>query len=248
MPVRFSNKTTRLLTGLLAMDFAPLDNAIWGALTTAQRALARGSGLARRFPSEVSPLAALQQPTPAAFADLAQLVGSQESVGLVTCEPLQVPSEWEVVRSRWIDRMVLSEAAPRADLSRETVPPLLLDQTDVPEMLALTAATEPGPFVEGTIRMGRYFGVRSRGGDLIAMAGERLRLDGFTEISAVCTDPRFQGRGHAGALVTYLVALIVSEGRIPFLHVKSENGAKSLYEKLGFRVRHAMQLTVLTRR
>jgi predicted GNAT family acetyltransferase len=124
---------------------------------------------------------------------------------------------------------------------------LVLGQADVPEMLALTAVTEPGPFVEATIRMGRYFGIRSSDGTLAAMAGERLRLDGLTEISAVCTDPRFQGRGHARELVTYLVALLASEGKVPFLHVKSENGAKSLYEKLGFRVRCEMRLTVLAR-
>jgi predicted GNAT family acetyltransferase len=240
------------------IEFHPLDNPVWGALTSAQRELARENGLARRFPSDVSPLAAIERPTPAAFTDLRELVGPQESVGLVTRESLEVPAEWEVVRSRWIDQMVCGEPVTGVRKPTDAVPTdavaslaeslLVLGTADVPEMLALAAATEPGPFVAATIRMGRYFGIRSSEGALAAMAGERLRLDGFTEISAVCTDQRFQGRGHAGALVSYLVARIVAEGKIPFLHVKSENGAKSLYEKLGFRVRREMRLTVVTRR
>jgi predicted GNAT family acetyltransferase len=115
-------------------------------------------------------------------------------------------------------------------------------------MIALTAATEPGPFLSETIRMGRYYGIRSDDGRLVAMAGERLKLAGFQEISAVCTLPEFRGRGLARQLVVFLVAQIVREGRVPILHVKGENNnAKRLYEKLGFRVRRALQLTVISR-
>jgi predicted GNAT family acetyltransferase len=128
------------------------------------------------------------------------------------------------------------------------VAPLALSEADLPEMLALTAATEPGPFLPGTIRMGRYFGIRSETGRLIAMAGERLKLEGFTEISAVCTDPEFRGRGHAKALMRFLMALIFAEDKIPFLHVKAENEAMKLYQSLGFEVRRTMQLTVIARR
>ncbi len=103
----------------------------------------------------MSPLAALQNPTHAAFSDLCTLVGPQESVGLFTREPLKVPSEWEVIRSRPIDQMVFTELAPPSD-----VPPETLNQTDIPEMLALAAFTEPGPFLVDTIQMGRYLGIR----------------------------------------------------------------------------------------
>jgi predicted GNAT family acetyltransferase len=114
-------------------------------------------------------------------------------------------------------------------------------------MIALAAVTEPGPFLLQTIQMGRYFGIRSSDGRLIAMAGERLKLNGFTEISAVCTSPEFRGQGHARGLVEFLVAQTLAEGKVPFLHVKEENGAKLLYEKIGFRVRRAIQLTVIGR-
>ena len=106
------------------------------------------------------------------------------------------------------------------------VAPLPLGTTDVPEMLELTAATEPGPFLPQTIEMGSYFGIRASDGRLVAMAGERLQSTAFTEISAVCTHPDFRGRGYARALTKFLAAQILAAGKIPFLHVKSENGAK----------------------
>jgi predicted GNAT family acetyltransferase len=79
------------------------------------------------------------------------------------------------------------------------------------------------------------------------MAGERLMLTNYTEISAVCTDPAFRGRGYASSLVKGLAAQALAEGCMPFLHVKRENGARGLYETLGFQIRRNIHLTVLTR-
>jgi predicted GNAT family acetyltransferase len=113
-------------------------------------------------------------------------------------------------------------------------------------MLELTAATEPGPFLPQTIQMGSYFGIRASDGRLAAMAGERLRSTEFAEISAVCTHPEFRGRGYARDLTTFLAARILAAGKTPFLHVKSENGAKVVYQKIGFRLRAAIYLTVIS--
>ncbi|MDG3006133.1 GNAT family N-acetyltransferase [Paludisphaera mucosa] len=226
-----------------------LDNPIWTSLTTGHAATARIHGSARRYPGDVSPLAGLLEPSEEAFRDLAHLVGPDEAVALFTTEPVRAPGDWRVVRARLIDQMVWTEAAAApATPAESSPPPLALDRPDVAEMTALAAATEPGPFLTRTIVMGRYYGIRSLEGRLAAMAGERLRPGRFTEISAVCTDPDFRGRGHARTLVAYLASQIRAAGGTPFLHVKSENGAKSLYEKLGFRVRRAIQLTVIARR
>jgi ribosomal protein S18 acetylase RimI-like enzyme len=221
--------------------FDVLDNPIWESLTSIHANMARSNGSARRYASQVSPLAAVSKPTPTAFSDLAALMKAEEQVGLFTAEPLQVADDWETIRSRPIEQMICTELTWASRSS-----PLELGRNDVPEMLALTAATEPGPFLAETIQMGRYFGIRSNDGRLIAMAGERLKLDGFTEISAVCTAPEFRGRGFARTLVAYLVAQTLNEGKVPFLHVKAENGAKILYQKLGFRVRRTIQLTVIS--
>jgi GNAT superfamily N-acetyltransferase len=221
-----------------------LDNPIWNALTTDHSAFALGEGLARCYPSDMSPLAGMRDGSAAAFADLRELVKPGGRVGMFTPEPLDIPDDWTIVGERWIDQMVCDAPVP------ETAPggPELVElgSVDVPAMLELTAATQPGPFAARTYEMGRYLGVRVDG-RLVAMAGERLRLAGATEISAVCTDPAFTGRGYARALMLPLMAKAVAEGQLPILHVKTENGAKHLYEKLGFRVRRAIRLTSIRR-
>src|SRR5262245_2881168 len=126
--------------------------------------------------------AALLHPTIDAFADLQRLVSPGEHVALFTASPLDVAGDWQVERSRWIDQMICE-----ASLGPPPVAPLPLGTTDVPEMLELTAATEPGPFLPQTIQMGSYFGIRASDGRLVAMAGERLQSTAFVEISAVCT-------------------------------------------------------------
>ncbi len=219
-----------------------LDNPIWFALTTEHRLLAHSYGLARRYPPDVSPLVALLHPTNEAFADLRRLVSPGEHVALFTASPLDVPGDWQVDRSRWIDQMICEA------LNSPPLAPLPLGTTDVPEMLDLTAATEPGPFLPQTIQMGNYFGIRASDGRLVAMAGERLQSTAFAEISAVCTLPEFRGRGYARALVTFIAAQILAAGKTPFLHVKSENEAKVVYEKIGFRLRAAIWLTVISLR
>jgi len=220
-----------------------LDNPIWFALTTEHQLLARSRGLARRYLPDISPLAALLHPSNDAFADLRRLVSPGEQVALFTANPLDVPGDWQVDRSRWIDQMVCE-----ASLPPPSVAPLRLWAKDVPEMLELAAATEPGPFLPQTIQMGGYFGIRASDGKLVAMAGKRLQSTVFAEISAVCTLPEFRGRGYAQSLTTFLAARILAAGKIPFLHVKSENGAKVVYQKIGFRVRAAIYLTVLSLR
>src|SRR5579863_4298868 len=166
--------------------FESLDNPIWFALTTEHRTLARSHGLARRYPPDVSPFAAFLHPTNDAFADLRQMVSPDEHVALFTASPLDVPGDWQIDRSRW-----MAQHIRETSLAPPPIALLQLGTTDVPEMLELTAATEPGPCSPQTIQMGSYFGIRAGDGRLVAMAGERLRSTAFAEISAVCTHPEF---------------------------------------------------------
>jgi predicted GNAT family acetyltransferase len=221
---------------------SPLDNPVYSALDTDQAAFAASHGAATRYPGEVAPFAGLRDDSPAAFADLEALVEPGETVALITAVRVSLPDGWELARERLIDQMVCDGPPAPAD-----IPPLLeLGVEDVPEMLALAGLTQPGPFGPRTLELGRYVGIRVDG-RLAAMAGERMRPAGATEISAVCTHPDFAGRGYARALMSSLLADAVAAGRRPMLHVKTENGAKRLYERLGFTVRHAMTLTILTR-
>jgi predicted GNAT family acetyltransferase len=122
-----------------------------------------------------------------------------------------------------------------------------LNVSHVQEMLALTELTKPGPFGRRTPELGSYLGVREAG-QLVAMAGERLRLPEYTEISAVCTHPDYRGRGYAGSLVSALMQRITGRDETPFLHVRTENvGARRLYERLGFDTRTMMSIAVVRR-
>lgn len=224
------------------MDVAALDNPIWNALTGGHRAIALRHGLAARYASDTSPLAGLEAPSAAAFDDLRHLATSDNAVALMLEEPIALPSGWTVHVSTPLDQMICMEPG-----REQAAGPLLLTAGDAAEMLALAQATEPGPFRPETCRMGRYLGIRDEDGRLVAMAGERQRLDGFTEVSAVCTLPEFRGRGYGQALVAEVTALIAQEGRIPFLHVRPENAAaRRLYERLGYVIRRQVQLTVLS--
>ena len=225
--------------------FTALDNPIWHALTSRHASLAQAHGRARRFLSDVSPLSAVESANEDELVDMVPLVPRGESIALFTTRPLKIPAPWNVVKARFIDQMVCTRLSTQPSTSGARL--LELGAPDVPEMLALTALTEPGPFLSATIRMGRYIGLRSDSGQLVAMAGQRLQLEGFTEISAVCTDPAHRGRGHSQFLVATLAAEALERGDVAFLHVKSENAsANFVYEKLGFAVRRPIQYTVIT--
>jgi hypothetical protein len=129
-----------------------LDNLIWFALTTEHRLLARSHGLARRYPPDVSPLAAVLHPTQDAFADLQRLVSPGERVALFTASPLDVPGGWQIDRSRWIDQMICESSLDSPPLA-----PLRLGTTDVPEMLDLTAAYRARPVLAANNPDGKLF-------------------------------------------------------------------------------------------
>jgi len=217
----------------------PLDAVIWRALTGVQESLAEGDERARRYPADIAPFAATRDTEPASFRSLLALVSGDDGVALFTTEDVQAPSAFSVIRRDSVDQMVLGDAGTCAVMS--------LGVADVPEMLALASLTQPGPFGPRTIELGDYIGIR-QSDRLVAMVGERMRLDGFTEISAVCVDPAYRGQGFAVDLVRSLVSRIAARSEIPFLHVFSSNvAAIALYCKLGFTLRRRMRLAVLAR-
>lgn len=221
---------------------ALLDNPAYGALCGPHAPLALLCGRARRYPLDVAPFLALPSPPSAQdWRDAAELVapGTYVAGQYGACAP---PEGWRAVQAFDLVQMV-EQRVTGADCA-EAIP---LGAADVPEMLELVAQTEPGPFLARTIELGDYLGIR-RDGMLVAMAGERFRLNGWTEISAVCTKPDHRGQGLASALMGALIASIQRRSERAFLHVLSTNtGAIKLYEELGFRVRRTATLTVVVR-
>jgi predicted GNAT family acetyltransferase len=123
-----------------------------------------------------------------------------------------------------------------------------LTSADAPQMVELATLTKPGPFALHTHELGDYIGIR-RAGKLVAMAGERMRAPGYTEVSAVCTHPDHVGHGYARGLMVEIMQRILARGETPFLHVRSQNThAIDLYRRLGYVERHLFQLAILQRK
>jgi ribosomal protein S18 acetylase RimI-like enzyme len=226
------------------VDLSSLDDVIWRSLSTIQEGFAESAGRACRYPSAVAPFAATVDLDPRSFQSLMSLMGSEDDrVALFTLTEIEPPGPFSVLRREIVDQMVLSEADACGRPSRVAFE--ALGKADVPQMLALTTATQPGPFGPRTVELGDYYGVRA-GGELVAMAGERMRLNGFTEISGVCVDAAHRGKGLAADLVRFLAASIHRRSETPFLHVFCSNHqAISLYRKLGFVRRRQLHLAVL---
>ncbi len=135
---------------------------------------------------------------------------------------------------------------PDKDLPPSSIDFIELTEADVPEMIALTALTKPGPFDRRTREFGDYIGVR-RNGQLVAMSGQRLHVPGYREVSAVCTHPDHLGHGYARALMLEIMRRIIADGETPFLHVRAQNRAIDLYHRIGFITRRTLELAILRR-
>jgi predicted GNAT family acetyltransferase len=214
-----------------------LDNVIFHALTTSHAHFAEGNGVARRFHTAIGPLAGMSTATVEGFAALAQLIGPNEPVALFLKEEVEAPSNFKVLRSIPLLQMLHDGSRPAQPKHEHHA----LTPSDVPEMIALARLTEPGPFEQRTIELGGYIGIRrNSNAQLASMAGERLRIPGYTEVSAVCTHPDHLGHGYAASLMTEIIHRMLDRGDVPFLHSRHDNDrAVAIYERLGFR-KHAM--------
>jgi ribosomal protein S18 acetylase RimI-like enzyme len=220
-----------------------LDRPIWNALQTRQVRFADGGDLSQRFPAAVSPFVAMRDFGPAAAKAAAAQIGDGEEISMLEPKSPEPPLGVST-RSLPILQMVARGFSGWPSKAFSIQP---LGDADAAEMLALATLTKPGPFRTRTHTMGRFLGVRD-GGKLIAMAGERLHVPGYREISAVCTHPDWQGRGMGAALIQAVGLRMLQEGDRPFLHTYASNtGAIALYNRLGFDVRADLVHVMWTR-
>jgi predicted GNAT family acetyltransferase len=217
----------------------PLDNVVWRSLTTRHAALAESYDQARRFLPEISTIGSFLEPTDRGYGSLAQLVKSGETVNLALKQPYENSrSGWTLTRGTPMPQMVYEGTGKELTVDTPSdVQILELGAADADEMVELTSLTKPGPFARRTHELGTYIGIREDG-KLIAMAGERLKVPGYTEVSAICTHPDHTGHGYARILTSEIMRRILERGETPFLHVRHDNTrAIELYERLGFRIR-----------
>lgn len=200
--------------------------------------------MARRYAKDVNVFASACDDTPAALGALAELVPPGERVFVLQVPDIVVPPGLSMVKAGRGVQMVATARMPAVPPDEDLVK---LTDKDAPEMLALATLTEPGPFLARTHTMGRFLGIRIDG-RLAAMAGERFRFPGYTEVSGVCTHPDFRHRGLARRLSTAVAAHIESRSERPFLHAwKTNTPAIALYESLGFEIRAEVDVKVLER-
>jgi predicted GNAT family acetyltransferase len=208
-----------------------LDNPVWSCLSTRHAHLAEGNERARRYRIEFSPLGGVVNPAASNVAALRELVGIGEELSIAGADPREMPNTWEVTHRLRIAQMIRREKTSLPETASEIS---ALSATAVGDMLALVDLTHPGPFCERTIELGSFVGIRRRG-RLLAMAGERMWIGDYREVSSVCTDPDAQGQGFARALLAHVINRMLKRGQTPFLHVDSKNEkAIAVYQALGF--------------
>ena len=221
-------------------DETQLDNPVYAALCGPHARFAEASGRARRYAADVAPFFGMPSPPSAEDWRDAGTLFAPDTYAALWLDDGGLPDDWRAVMEFDLVQMV-GERVTGAECPH-AVP---LGAADVAEMLELVAETEPGPFLARTVELGDYLGIRD-GGELVAMAGERFRVEGWTEISAVCTRPSHRGQGLASQLIGALVAAIQSRSEGVFLHVLASNTtAIRLYEQLGFRIRLKGSITVV---
>ncbi|HYC97242.1 GNAT family N-acetyltransferase [Brevundimonas sp.] len=219
----------------------PLDRPVWSTLTSRQAHLALGDARALRIDPAHGLFAAAADDSPESTEALGRLNISPNGMGLVETGDMPVPPG-AAVRSRAACVQMVATSLNGGGKAVDFEP---LGEADAAEMLALATLTAPGPFFEKTHRLGDFISVK-QDGRLVAMAGERMKPEGFTEVSGVCTHPDFRGRGYAGALMRVVTGRILERGEQAFLHAYAAHTATiALYETLGFRVRTPITYTVL---
>jgi ribosomal protein S18 acetylase RimI-like enzyme len=206
-------------------------NPVWHALHTRHRGFAQGLAEACRYPADVAPFAAVAEPSAMAMQQLHALLAPLEWVWVIGENSARTPG-LSIEEALDCLQMIMPEDRALPEPLRSIVG---LGDKEAPEMFELANTTAfPGFFRRRTHEMGSYLGVRSEGA-LIAMGGERLMLDGYPELSGICTHTAYRGKGLAAGIIAELVRNHRRDGLVSWLQVAVSNSrAIDLYSRLGF--------------
>jgi ribosomal protein S18 acetylase RimI-like enzyme len=221
-----------------------LHNPVYHGLTSGDQHLGLGSENVKYFDETVSPFAGFDEGYELGFEELYDLLPAGRNIQYAIPQAIATPKGWQLLHEIKGVQMVYVAAGEVLPIA---FTPVQLDAPYAAEMVELARLTKPGPFGLRTIDFGHYYGIFDQD-KLVAMTGQRLHPQQYTEVSAVCTHPDHLGKGYASILVHHQVQLILQQGKIPFLHVRADNSrAITLYERLGFRISRNMNFYFMRR-
>ena len=221
-----------------------LQNPVFNALSTGDKQLSLGTEKVKYFDAEVSPYAGFPEDYTNGFADLYAMLPEGRRILFARPTPIDVPQGWQL-QHEIKGLQFIYEGSTNLEGEFSQIVPLTTEH--VHQMIELVKLTKPGPFDQRTIEFGSYHGIFENE-KLVAMTGQRLHVEQYTEISAVCTHPDHLGKGYASALLQHQLQIILNNGQIPFLHVRADNErAIAVYERLGFRTSRPMFFYFLKR-
>jgi len=213
-------------------NYAALDNPVWHALQTTHKTFAQGTERVQRYPADILQFMGCADPLHADLNEILPWTSVGEKMLMIGELPV-LPPNWALVRQLDCIQMTCDQAVSVAG-------PDVVPLENVEEMLTLTNLVQPGFFYRNTPLLGTYYGIYQEG-QLVAIAGERTKITGMVEVSAVCTHPAFTGRGYAHQLVAHIVNKNVTQGNALYLHFLTNNErARKVYERLGFRDRRGI--------
>ncbi len=221
-----------------------LQNPVFNALLTGDKQLSHGTERVKYFDAEVSPYAGFAEEYEHGFEELYELLPAGRRILYAKQTVIQPPQGWQLQHEiEGLQFVYAGSKTTEADFSN--IVPLTTAHVDA--MMELVKLTKPGPFNQRTIEFGSYFGIFENQ-QLVAVTGQRLHVENYTEISAVCTHPQHTGKGYAAALMQHQMQIILNEGQQPFLHVRANNErAVNLYQRLGFTVSRPMYFYFMKR-
>ncbi len=214
-----------------------LHNPVFNALCSGDAQLSAGTASVKFFDEAVSPFAGFEESNDKGFDELYDIMPAGRKILYANPSPVTLPKGWQV-QHHIPGLQFVYEGKSTHQKTFANVQPL--NETHVDEMVQLATLTKPGPFGTGTIQFGFYHGIFDNG-KLVAMTGQRLHVQDYTEVSAVCTHPDHTGKGYANTLMLHQLQLILQQGKHPFLHVREDNDrAVALYQRLGMIVSRPM--------
>lgn len=223
-----------------------LDNPIWQSLTSVDASKNIGNNMLAYLDAEVAPFIGMPEWDETSQHRLLQHAPAGRNWFLLFAEEVEFIPELTIVFSIPLFQFICTKPGKAPAQKKEThIVPLGTEHID--EMIALTALTKPGPFAKRTIEYGNYHGIFENG-KLVAMGGERMHLEGLTEISAICTHPDYRGKGYGAIMTHFLASLVIKKGETPFLHARIDNSnAIDIYKKLSFMIRKEIQFYIFRR-